>query len=117
MKSYDHELRLSETNSADDSEGRTWGLEGNLFWYVAGGLVAFVATLLFLFSVIRLTFLASLLMASIPLLFCLIYVFGFRQGKPPGYDMDLLDYWINGRGFRPTLHSQSHHPLQSNVVD
>jgi hypothetical protein len=29
-------LRLTETNSADDSKGRTWGLEGNLFWYMTG---------------------------------------------------------------------------------
>ena len=32
-----HELRFTETNSADDSTGKTWGLEGNLFWYLIGG--------------------------------------------------------------------------------
>jgi hypothetical protein len=30
------DLRLTDTNSADDSKGRTWGLEGHLFWYVLG---------------------------------------------------------------------------------
>ena len=29
MKSQ--ELRFTETNSADDSQGKTWGLDGNLF--------------------------------------------------------------------------------------
>ena len=36
-----------------------------------------------------------------PLALSLIYVFGFKQGKPPGYDADLLDYWVNGSGFGP----------------
>ena len=30
----DHELRFSDTNSADDSEGKTRGLDGNLFWFI-----------------------------------------------------------------------------------
>ena len=48
-----HELRFTETNSADDSAGKTWGLEGNLFWYLVGGSFASVLTLLLLFSVWR----------------------------------------------------------------
>src|SRR5260221_7303138 len=31
------ELRLTDTNAASDSKGRTWGLEGNLFWCLVGG--------------------------------------------------------------------------------
>ena len=48
MKSQ--ELRFTETNSADDSQGKTWGLDGNLFWYIAGGSFVSVITLLLLFS-------------------------------------------------------------------
>jgi hypothetical protein len=29
------------------------------------------------------------------------YVFGFRHGKPPGYDIDLLDYWLCGAAIAP----------------
>ena len=32
------ELRLTDTNAASDSKGRTWGLEGGLFWWLVGGV-------------------------------------------------------------------------------
>ena len=36
------DIRFTETNSGDDSKGRTWGLEGDLFWFMVGGAFAFV---------------------------------------------------------------------------
>ncbi len=95
------ELRLTDTNSADDSKGRTWGLDGSLFWFVLVGVFAFVVILLFLFSTMHVAFWTAFGVASVPLAMSLVYVFGFRQGKPPGYDADLLDYWMNGSGFGP----------------
>ena len=35
-----NELRLTDTNAASDSKGRTWGLEGGLFWWLIGGIGA-----------------------------------------------------------------------------
>ena len=107
----DHELRFSDTNSADDSEGRTWGLDGHLFWFVVAGVFIFVITLLLLFSALRCSFGQSFGIALIPLALTLIYVFGFRQGKPPAYDRDLVDYWTNGAGFGPNPQTQPKHPL------
>lgn len=95
------ELRLTDTNSADDSKGRTWGLDGHLFWYVLAGVFAFVTVLLFLFSGLRAPFWPSFAFAFLPLALSLIYVFGFRQGKPPAYDLDLIDYCVSGSGFGP----------------
>lgn len=98
-----HELRFTETNSADDSAGKTWGLEGNLFWFVAGGAFSAVITLLLLFSVWRWTLLGASVAALIPLGLALLYALALRQGKPPGYDIDLFELWVKGPGFGPEL--------------
>jgi hypothetical protein len=105
------QIRFTETNSADDSKGRTWGLDGNLFWFVAGGAFAFVVILLLCFSALKLSFLVSVILAALPLTLCVIYVFALRQGKPPGYDLDCLDLWLNGSGFTPDGVAQPKHSL------
>ncbi len=106
-----HELRFTETNSSDDSKGKTWGLDGDLFWFIAGGAFAAVAILLVCFSALRMSFFLALSLAVVPLILSAIYVFVFRQGKPRGYDLDCLDYWLNGPGFRPVMQRPPEHPL------
>ena len=101
------ELRFTETNSADDSAGKTWGLEGNLFWFIAGGAFGSVVLLLLLFSVSHWTLLSALVPSLVPIGVALLYVFAFRQGKPPGYDIDLFELWLKGRGFGPETPRES----------
>ena len=96
-----YELRFTETNSADDSTGKTWGLEGNLFWFVTGGAFAAVITMLLLFSVCRWSLLSALVPSLIPLGLALLYALTLRQGKPRGYDTDLFELWLKGPGFGP----------------
>lgn len=104
------QIRFTETNSADDSKGRTWGLDGELFWFMVGGAFAFVMILLLCFGAMRMSLFASFILAAIPLTLCVIYVFVFRQGKPAAYDLDCLDYWLHGPGFSPDFQKQPTHP-------
>lgn len=108
-----NDLRLTETNSADDSAGKTWGLEGNLFWYLAGGVFTSVIVLLLFFSMWRWSLAASATLAAVPLTLTSVYIFGLRQGKPPGYDRDLVELLVCGPGCGPELHTP--HPFSSDV--
>ena len=105
------ELRLTDTNAASDSKGRTWGLEGNLFWWLIGGIGAGITIFFVLLVVIGSSLVVSLLAAVMPVLVCLAYIFGFRQGKPPGYDRDIFEYAVSGRGFSPETRHSCVHPL------
>ena len=75
------ELRLTDTNAASDSKGRTWGLEGNLFWWLIGG----IGTGIFVFFVLLVVLDASLVMsfvaALVPVLICLAYIFRAAAGQ------------------------------------
>jgi hypothetical protein len=95
------DLRLTDTNAASDSRGRTWGLEGSLFWWLVGGIGAAITAFFLLLVVLKMTLGVSLGIALVPLALCLAYIFGLRQGKPPGYDRDWFEYLLGARGFSP----------------
>jgi Flp pilus assembly protein TadB len=106
-----NELRLTDTNAASDSKGRTWGLEGGLFWWLVAGIGAGITLFFVLLVVIGSSLTVSFLVALVPVLICLAYIFGLRQGKPPGYDRDIFEYAVHGRGFSPEVHHSCTHPL------
>ena len=100
------ELRITDTNSANDSKGRAFGLEGNDFVYV---LVAFVATLaLYLvFSFVLRFGMAVALFLSLPaLLTTIAWVLLLRHNKPEGYAEDVFDDLVNGEGWSFTVRAQ-----------
>lgn len=99
-------LRLTDTNAADDSGGSVWGLDGNLFMPVVASAAVSIGVLLLLFGLLHVHWLVSALIGALPFAGTLTYVFLFKQGKPPGYDRDLFDLWINGRGFYPVASNQ-----------
>jgi hypothetical protein len=105
------ELRLTDTNAASDSKGRTWGLEGGLFWWLVGGVGTGITLFFVLLVMLKCSFLTSFLSALVPVLLCLAYIFALRQGKPPGYDRDILQYVLTGRGFSPQEGPVNSHPL------
>ena len=95
------DLRLTDTNAASDSQGRTWGLEGNLFWFLVGGLGAGITTFFVFIVMLKSSLLLSIGVAALPVMLALAYIYGLRQGKPPGYDRDFLERMIFGAGFSP----------------
>jgi hypothetical protein len=105
------ELRLTDTNAASDSQGRTWGLEGSLFWWLVGGVGAGITLFFVLLVPLNSSLSTSFLVALVPVLLCLAYIFGLRQGKPPGYDRDCFEYLVSGRGFAPETFRHTQHPL------
>ena len=105
------ELRLTDTNAASDSKGRTWGLEGSLFWWLVGGIGAGITLFFVLLVMLSLSLTVSFIAALVPVLLCLAYIFGLRQGKPPGYDRDIFEYVLTGRGFSPEVHRSCTHPI------
>ncbi len=94
-------LRLTDTNPASDSSGRTWGLDGNLVWWLIGGLGAGITVFFVSLVVADSTLGVAAGLAAVPILLCLAYIFGLRQGRPPGFDRDLADLLLNGEGFTP----------------
>ena len=77
-----NELRLTDTNAASDSKGRTWGLEGGLFWWLVAGIGAGITLFFVLLVVVGSSLTVSFLVALVPVLICLAYIFGLRQGNP-----------------------------------
>jgi hypothetical protein len=111
MSTTKHELRLTDTNAASDSKGRTWGLEGGLFWWLIGGIGAGIIVFFILLVPLNCSLTVSFLAALVPVGLCLAYIFLLRQGKPPGYDRDLFEYATTGQGFAPEVHSPNRHPF------
>ena len=106
------ELRFTDTNAASDSKGRTWGLEGGLFWWLVGGVGVAITVFFVLLVMMNTSLLTAFLVALVPVGICLAYIFGFRQGKPPGYDRDCFERWVSGGGFAPEVQSRLFkHPL------
>ena len=106
-----NELRFTDTNAADDSAGRVFGLDGNLYRPVVLGLVAGVV----LFGGLGFAGTAYPLagaVAAIPMIASLVWVLGFRQGRPAGYDRDKLDHLLGGADFTregaPITHTKAH---------
>jgi hypothetical protein len=62
---------------------------------------------------IKTSLLTAFLGALVPVGICLAYIFGFRQGKPPGYDRDCFQHWLSSGGFAPEVQTirSPKHPL------
>ncbi len=93
-------LQSIDTHSAgDDSEGVIWGIRFELLGISLGG-VALGGVLMACLIWKQYSLLASSIAGATPALLSIGYV-AFRQTHPPGFDSDLIDLGISGRGFGP----------------
>jgi len=92
------DLRFTDTNAGDDSAGRVFGLDGNLYLPVVLGLVVGI----FLFAGLGFGgagYPLAAMIGAIPVFGSLSWVIGFRHGKPAGYDRDKIDELLGGADF------------------
>ncbi|MEZ0300010.1 MAG: hypothetical protein ACAI35_26445 [Candidatus Methylacidiphilales bacterium] len=111
------DLRLTDTNAADDSSGSVWGLDGNLFLPVVASAALSIGLLLVFFAVLSFHWLLSALFAAVPFAGTLSYVLLLKQGKPAGYDRDLFELWISGPGFQFLTRGQQHFRRPNKSID
>lgn len=93
------ELRVTDTNSANDSRGRAFGLEGNDFMYVLVALVAAMALYLICTAVLRFGTPGALVISLPVLIVPTAWVLLLRHNKPSGYAEDWFDCLVNREGW------------------
>lgn len=93
------ELRITDTNSANDSRGRAFGLEGNDFIYVLVALVGALAFYVVCTTVFRMAVLPAVLLAVPILAVPAAWVLLLRHNKPAGYAEDWFDHVVNREGW------------------
>ena len=111
-----NELRFTDTNAADDSAGRVFGLDGNLYLPVVSGLVAGVVLFAGL-GFIGTAYPLAGAVAALPIIGSLVWVLGFRHGKPAGYDRDKLDDLLGGADFTRDGESITHTKAHAGAPD
>jgi len=106
------ELRITDTNSVNDSKGRALGFEGNDFLYVVCGIVGGIAIFLLLYGMFHASLTAATCVAIPIFALPTAWVILFRRGKADGYAEDFFDYVLNREGFSFSPDNQS--PLGAN---
>ncbi|HEY5706447.1 MAG TPA: hypothetical protein VIS96_12820 [Terrimicrobiaceae bacterium] len=99
---------IVQTHAGDDSDGKMWGIEGINILLILAGLILSVALSLMLFRQQAHSVLFSFGVGFLPLVLMVAYVFGLRQGKPKSYDTDLLETFVSGSAWLPSLRSPRH---------
>jgi hypothetical protein len=100
-------LRYTETNAANDSSGRVFGLDGNLYLPVLITLVGSLAGVSLLVGLVGVSLIVGSAVFALPMFVALGWVIGLRRGKPPGYDRDFIEYlWSSGHFKRHTAQQQ-----------
>lgn len=93
------DLRHTETNASDDSSGRAFGLDGNLYLPVLLAVFAALGIFGSLAVLLHVSYLLAGAVAGSPLAGVLGWVLLLRHGKPAGYDRDLIEHLLGAGSF------------------
>lgn len=97
------DLRFTDTNAADDSAGRVFGLEGNLYLpVVVAGMASagiFAAMALWLHTKLA----VAAIVAAAPLGLTLCWILVFKHGRPAGFDRDKIAHLLGGGDATPVI--------------
>ena len=104
------ELRITDTNSVNDTKGRAFGLQGNDFIYVLLAFVVALGLYLLLNVMLGVGKLPALVVALPFLLGPLAWVLFLRHNKPDGYAEDWFDQKFNGEGWAFVVRAQQSSP-------
>jgi hypothetical protein len=101
-----------QTYAGDDSEGLFAGfIEYRNLYILLGGLFVTLVVTLGIWNNRSVGPLRCFTVGSLPFLSTLVWVFGFRQGKPKAHDRDVVQTAISGNSWQPST-NQGSHPLQ-----
>lgn len=93
------ELRQTETNSADDAAGRAFGLDGNLYLPVLLAVLTALVIFSGLGTLLHVSYPVAGSAAAVPLAAVIGWVLLLKQGRPAGYDRDLIEHLLGGAHF------------------
>lgn len=93
------ELRITDTNSANDSRGRAFGLEGNDFVYVLVALVGAMGLYVVTTAVLHFRVVAGLVLAAPVFIGPAAWIVFLRHNKPAGYAGDWFENLVNREGW------------------
>ena len=96
-----NDLRFTDTNAADDSAGRVFGLDGNLYLAVVGAGLAAVGIFAALSLWLHTNWALAGAIAALPPAVTVIWAVWLKHGRPAGYDRDKLEDLLRGGDFGP----------------
>lgn len=102
------DLRITDTNSANDAKGRALGLEGNDFIYIVAGFVLGLALFFGLAFALKVWMPFAAGVSLLVLLAPTAWVLLFRHNKPDGYAEDWFDQRFTGGGWTVNSAGQPH---------
>lgn len=93
------ELRYTDTNSSDDSGGRAFGLEGDLYLPLVIAFMGAMGLAGLLGFLVRTGWVFAGVAGATPLLTVAAWIVLLKHGKPAGYDRDRIDQFVGGGDF------------------